>query len=243
MVVEKTLVINGGNSDISKKLISLESSQKKIIQIIRENNETTQQEGIYQADATNIEKMKETINNIFDSYQRIDEYVHLIGSIFLKPLHNMELSDWNQVMELNINSIFYALKNILPLMQKQKSGNIVLISSVAAQVGLMNHDAISASKGAVEALTRSLSMTYGNYGIRVNCIAPSLINTKMAKFLVQNELAVKSTISLNAIKRIGEAMDVANVISFLLSEKSSFITGQIISVDGGLSHIRTPPKI
>ena len=107
----------------------------------------------------------------------------------------------------------------------------------------MNHEAISAAKGAVEALTRSLSMTYSNYGIRTNCIAPSLTNTKMAKFLVQNDLAVKSTVTLNAIKRIGEPIDVAQAISFLLSEKSSFITGQIISVDGGLSHVRTPPKI
>ncbi|MBX9839087.1 MAG: SDR family oxidoreductase [Silvanigrellaceae bacterium] len=243
---KKTLVINGGNSTIGKKLFEIESTNKNIALIVKNKINSEQDNNnkfIYQADATNPEEIQQAIQLILDEHNSIDEYVHLIGSITIKSLHNTSLNEWNQVMDLNLNSIYYALKIILPIMQKQKSGNIVLISSVAAQVGLMNHEAISAAKGAVESLTRSLSISYANFGIRVNCIAPSLTNTKMAKYLVQNEIAVKSTISFNAIKRIGEPEDIANTISFLLDQKSSFITGQIISVDGGLTHVRTPPKL
>lgn len=107
----------------------------------------------------------------------------------------------------------------------------------------MNHESISAAKGGVESLTRSLAITYSNYGIRVNCVSPSLTDTKMAKFLTQNEIAVKSTVSLNAIKRIGIPEDIAHAISFLLNDNSSFITGHVLNVDGGLTKIRTPPKI
>ncbi|KAB8039077.1 SDR family oxidoreductase [Silvanigrella paludirubra] len=243
---KKTLVINGGNSSIGKKLYEIETNNKNIALIVKDKSnleENNYNKFIYQANATNPEEIQQAIHEILNEHNSIDEYVHLIGSITLKSLHNTSLNEWNQIMDLNLNSIYYALKIILPIMQKQKSGNIVLISSVAAQVGLMNHEAISAAKGAVESLTRSLSISYANFGIRVNCIAPSLTNTKMAKFLVQNEIAVKSTISFNAIKRIGEPEDIANTISFLLDQKSSFITGQIISVDGGLTHVRTPHKL
>ena len=246
MSEKKVLVIHGGNSSIGKKLIDIEQQNKITALIIKEKLNFTPNDNdkfIYEADATNPEQIQNAIKLIIEDHHKIDEYVHLIGSITIKSLHNTSLDEWQKVMDLNLNSVYFALRNILPIMQKQKKGNIVLISSVAAQVGLMNHEAISAAKGAVESLTRSLSISYANSGIRVNCVAPSLTNTKMAKHLVQNDLAVKSTISFNAIKRIGEPEDIANTISFLLDDKSSFITGQVISVDGGLTHIRTPPKI
>jgi NAD(P)-dependent dehydrogenase (short-subunit alcohol dehydrogenase family) len=240
---QKILVINGGNSGVAEKLISNEHEQKKIITLVRNKKENSTSNYSYTCNAVNFEEVKNTIERIGEEHQYIHEYVHFIGSILLKPLHLTSLDEWTQVLDTNLNSIFYSLKSILPIMQKQKTGNIVLVSSVAAQVGLMNHEAISAAKGAVESLTRSLAMTYSNYGIRVNCVAPSLTKTKMAEYLTKNDLAVKATTSLNAIKRIGEPEDVANTISFLLSEKSSFITVQIISIDGGLSHIRTPPNL
>jgi NAD(P)-dependent dehydrogenase (short-subunit alcohol dehydrogenase family) len=240
---QKILVLHGGNSGIAEKLILNEQHQKKIITLVRNKNENSALMHSYPCNAVDDVDVKKTMDRIVEDYQFVHEYVHLIGSILLKPLHLTSLEEWKQVMDTNLNSIFYSLKSVLPIMQKQKQGNIVLVSSIAAQVGLMNHEAISAAKGAVESLTRSLAMTYSHYGIRVNCVAPSLTKTKMAAFLTNNDIAVKATTSLNAIKRIGEPEDVANAISFLLSEKSSFITGQIISIDGGLSHLRTPPKL
>ncbi len=244
MDTKKNLIINGGNSAIGKVLAELEAKNKQIIKIIRDNNEIYDKMNHYfYADATNPSEVKEAISQIQNQFTTIDHYVHLIGSIIIKPLHNLSIEEWKQTLDLNLNSVFYALKHILPVMIKQKKGEIILVSSVAAQIGLMNHEVISAAKGAVEALTRSLAITYSNFGIRVNCVCPSLTNSKMAKFLTQNELAVKSTTSLNAIKRIGEPIDIANAISFLLNEQSSFITGQVLTVDGGLTQVRTPPKI
>lgn len=94
-----------------------------------------------------------------------------------------------------------------------------------------------------EAFLKNLAVTYSNFAIRVNCVCPFLTNTKMAKFQTQNELAVKSTIVLNAIKRIGVPIDTTNSISFFLSKQRSFITDQILLVDGGLKQLRIPPKI
>lgn len=239
----KVLLINGGFSGVAKKLIELENKNKKIISFVRRKQQDTTNENFYVCDATKPDEVKNSVDNVISNHVAIHEYVHLIGSILLKPLHSTSLEEWNGVMQLNLNSIFYALKYILPVMQKQNYGNIVLVSSVAAQVGLANHECISAAKAAVEGLTRSLAVTYSNYGIRVNCVAPSLTNTKMAANLTKSDIALKATMSLNAIKRIGEADDVAHAISFLLSEKSSFITGQVISVDGGLTHLRTQPKL
>ncbi len=245
---KKNLLIQGGNSTVAQHLMSLEKEEKNIIAIVRKRKENTSPvqthaTTIYESDATQPIEIKKVIDNIVEKHIKIDQYVHLIGSILMKPLHNTTLEEWHSVLELNLNSIFYTLKYVLPIMLKRKSGNIVLVSSVAAQVGLTNNEAISAAKGAVEAMTRSLAVTYASYDIRVNCVAPTLMRTKMAEHLVNNELAVKGTTSLNAIKRVGEPEDVANAISFLLSEKSAFITGQIISVDGGLSHVRTLPKV
>ncbi len=240
---KKNLLINGGYSVVSQQLISMESQNKKIVCMVRNKKDDIPLSNMYECDSTKPEEVKGTLEEIIANHSSLDEYVHLIGSILLKPLHSTSLEEWSAVMDTNLNSIFYALKYILPVMQKQRSGTIVLVSSVVAQVGLINHEVLSAAKGAVESLTRSLAMTYSGSGIRVNCVAPSLTKTKMAEKLVNNEIAVKATTSLNAIKRIGEPQDIANAISFLLSERSSFITGQVINVDGGLTHLRTPPKL
>ncbi|KAB8028074.1 SDR family NAD(P)-dependent oxidoreductase [Fluviispira multicolorata] len=240
---KKILLINGCYSTIAQSLIKIEESEKNIVGIVRKKNENLEGINLYEADAISPEEIKSAIEEINLEYGAIHEYVHFIGSILIKPLHQTSLEEWKNTLDLNLNSIFYSLKYILPIMQRQKYGSIVLISSVAAGVGLTNHEAISAAKGGVEALVRSLSMTYANSGIRVNCVAPSLINTKMTVNLVKNEMVVKASSAMNAIKRIGEAKDVAQAISYLLNDKSSFVTGQILRVDGGLTHVRTPPKI
>jgi 3-oxoacyl-[acyl-carrier protein] reductase len=124
-------------------------------------------------------------------------------------------------------------------MAEQKRGSIVLVSSCAAQIGLVNHEAISAAKGAIDALVRSAAASYAEKQVRVNAIAPGLVDTPLSHPITSNELALKTSIGFHPLGRIGKPEEIALAIKWLLSDQSSWITGQVLSVDGGLSHIKT----
>jgi 3-oxoacyl-[acyl-carrier protein] reductase len=118
---KKTLVINGGNSSIGKKLYEIETNNKNIALIVKDKSnleENNYNKFIYQANAINPEEIQQAIHEILNEHNSIDEYVHLIGSITFKSLHNTSLNEWNQIMDLNLNSIYYALKIILPKIRK-----------------------------------------------------------------------------------------------------------------------------
>ena len=117
------------------------------------------------------------------------------------------------------------------------NSSIILISSVAAKVGMKYHSSISMCKSAIEGLTRSLASEFAPK-IRVNCIAPSIIETKLSSRLLRSDVTKQNIINNHPLKRIGKTKDISNVIEFLISEKSTWITGQTINVDGGLSNIQ-----
>ncbi len=117
-------------------------------------------------------------------------------------------------------------------------GAIVLTSSTAAMIGLTNHEAISAAKAAVIGLMRSASASYSTKGVRINAVAPGLIKTPLTQAITSNEAALKTSTAFHPLGRIGEPQDVAAAILWLLSDESSFITGDVIAVDGGLSSIK-----
>jgi NAD(P)-dependent dehydrogenase (short-subunit alcohol dehydrogenase family) len=119
-------------------------------------------------------------------------------------------------------------------MMSQKSGNVVIISSVAGAKGLMNHEAISAAKGGLESMIRSASVTYAKRGIRFNGVALGLVDTPLSKFLTQNEISIKASESLHPMGRIGKPEDVVEAILYLASDDSSWVTGSIIPIDGGM---------
>jgi NAD(P)-dependent dehydrogenase (short-subunit alcohol dehydrogenase family) len=129
------------------------------------------------------------IERIEAEHGAIAGLVHAVGSIVLRPLHTLSLEDWHRTLDLNVTSAFNALKAVLPKMMRRRRGRVVLFSSVAAQTGLPNHEAISAAKGAVEALVRSAAVGYARYGIRVNAIAPALIRTELSRTLWESEAA------------------------------------------------------
>jgi len=119
-------------------------------------------------------------------------------------------------------------------MLNRKNGNIVIISSIAGSKGLLNHEAISAAKGGLEAMIRSASVTYAKRGIRFNGVALGLGDTPLAKFLTQNEISMKASESLHPMGRIGKPEDVVEAILYLASDDSSWVTGVIIPIDGGM---------
>ena len=156
---------------------------------------------------------------------------YCVGSIDLKPLRITKAKDFVSTYVLNLVAATDIIRTFQDSLKKNK-GSIVMFSTVAAKKGFPNHSIISPAKAAVEGLTVALAAELAPH-TRVNCIAPSLTKSKMSTFLLQNLKTIDSISQQHPLKRIGEGFDAANLAKFLLSENSSWITGQIIGVDGG----------
>jgi NAD(P)-dependent dehydrogenase (short-subunit alcohol dehydrogenase family) len=160
---------------------------------------------------------------------------YCVGSIDLKPLRMVTEQDFNKCMKLNLYSAVEAIKGYQESLKKNK-GSIVLFSTVAAQRGFTNHAIIASAKAAVEGLTVSLAAEFAP-NIRVNCIAPSLTKSKIAEPMLKNTTIAEGIAKAHPLKRLGEGKDSASLAKFLITDDSSWITGQIIAVDGGRSKL------
>ena len=175
------------------------------------------------------------IDKIKSEITEIKGIAYCVGSIDLKPLKMVSENDFQKCMKLNLYSAVEVIKAYQDSLKKNK-GSIILFSTVAAKRGFTNHSIIASTKAAVEGLTISLAAEFAP-NIRVNCIAPSLTNSKIAQPLLKNTIMAESIAKAHPMKRIGEGKDAAAMAKFLLTDESSWITGQIIGVDGGRSSI------
>jgi len=175
-----------------------------------------------------IEKVKSDISEI-------KGLAYCIGSIDLKPLRMVSEKDFQKCMKLNLYSAIEAIKGYQESLKKNK-GSIVMFSTVAAQRGFTNHAIIASAKAAVEGLTVSLAAEFAP-NIRVNCVAPSLTKSKIAEPMLKNTAIAEGIARAHPLKRLGEGKDSAALAKFLLTEDSSWVTGQIIAVDGGRSKL------
>ena len=175
-----------------------------------------------------IEKVKSDISEI-------KGLAYCIGSIDLKPLRMINEQDFQKCMKLNLYSAVEAIKGYQESLKKNK-GSIVMFSTVAAQRGFTNHAIIASAKAAVEGLTVSLAAEFAP-NIRVNCVAPSLTKSKIAEPMLKNTALAEGIAKAHPLKRLGEGKDSASLAKFLLTEDSSWITGQVIAVDGGRSKL------
>ena len=165
----------------------------------------------------------------------INGLAYCVGSINLKPLKLIKKSDLMQSFNLNLVSAAETIKALADNL-KQNKGSIVLFSTVAVKQGFPNHAIVSSAKGAVEGLTLALAAEFAP-NIRVNCIAPSLTKSKISEFILKNEKMAESIAKMHPMKRLGEGRDSSSIAKFLLSEESSWVTGQIFGVDGGRSSV------
>ncbi len=228
----KTFLIIGASSGIGKAIsTSLAKDGHRVIGTYNTTEPT---------DASTIEMHKynatETENLLLD-IEQLDGLVYCPGAINLKPFARTKPEDYIKDFDLQVVGAVKIIQQYLPQLKKGNFPSIVLFSTVAVGSGFAFHSIVSASKGAIEGLTKSLAAELSPT-IRVNCIAPSLTNTPLAKHLLGTEEKILANANRHPLKAIGTPEDIASMAEFLLGEKSKWITGQIISIDGGMSTLK-----
>lgn len=173
----------------------------------------------------------------YEAPEQLDGMVYCPGNISLKPFNRFSSADFQQDFQLQVLGAISCIQNALPALKKSANASVVLFSTVAVQQGLPFHSLVSTSKGAIEGLTRALAAELAP-SVRVNAIAPSLTNTPLAENLLNSDAKREANAARHPLKRVGEAKDIAAMAAFLLSEQASWISGQIMHVDGGISALR-----
>jgi len=230
----KTYLVIGGTSGIGLETTKLLSQNNRVIVISRDkkNIDGLPNVEFYSADVT------KTIDDLPNIDGEISGIVYCPGTINLKPMKSLKIEDFQNDFEVNVLGAVKVINKYFTNLKSAENASIVLFSTVAVQTGMQYHASIASAKGAVEGLTRSLAAEFAPL-IRVNCIAPSITNTPLAEKLLNNEAKLKASEDRHPLKRIGNAKEISELVSFLLSENSGFITGQIIKVDGGISSVKT----
>lgn len=219
----KVLLI-GSSSDIAQYMIKNTSNEHDFIELTSNPSGSHQHEINVQDEST------------FPAIEgEIDGLVYFPGSINLRPFSGLKLSDFQTDYEINVLGLIKILKHFHR--QLSQNSSLVFISTVAAQVGMPYHSSISLCKSAIEGLCRSLAAEWSPK-VRVNCVAPSVVQTKLSKRLFRTESQVEQMNSRHPLQKVGQPKNIADAIEFLLSEKSSWMTGQVLHVDGGLSTIK-----
>lgn len=243
LLKDKVAIVTGGTRGIGFSIVqkyleqgatvilfgSREDSVNKAIDKLKSIDSSYKVEG-YSPTLTNYIEVEETINKIAKKYGKIDILVNNAGVSAHESIYNYKPEDFDKVMALNVNAVFYGIKAVAPIMKAQGGGVIITTSSMVSLHGQPAGVAYPTSKFAVNGLTKSLARELAPDNIRVNAVAPGVTNTDMVANLPKDmREGVKKTIPLG---RIGEPEDVANAFLYLASDMASYVTGEILSVDG-----------
>jgi NAD(P)-dependent dehydrogenase (short-subunit alcohol dehydrogenase family) len=235
MAYKKKVLIIGATSGIGKKLSeNLLKEGYEVFGTGRNLNEKSVIDGVkgIEIDVLNFDE------SIFENLgDYLDALIYCPGNINLKPFNRTKDEDFINDFSLNVIGATNIIKSVLSKLKKGNDASIVMFSTVAVQTGMTFHAVTATVKAAVEGLTKSLAAEFAPT-IRVNCIAPSLTETPLAEMLLNNEKKKESAEQRHPLKKIGSPQDLADIAEFLLSDKSKWITGQIIHVDGGMSTLR-----
>ncbi len=183
------------------------------------------------ADVSNLDEVEKMVDTIYEQFGRIDILVNNAGVTRDELLISMERADWDKVIATNLGGIFNCSKSVAKYMMMQKSGRIINMSSVAGERGGRGQSNYAASKGAVNAFTRSVAMELARKNVTVNAVAPGVVETEMSSEVIRR--AQDIILNSVALKRLGQPEEIAKVVAFLASDDSSYITGEVIRVDGG----------
>ena len=233
MIENKNIFIVGGSSGIGLSLIKQISSKNNIYSASRNDNNLNDY---------NVKHIKyDSVNDLeIDTSilpEKIDGFVYCPGSINLRPFNTLKIESFLEDYKINFLGAIKSLKIILPLMQKSDNSSIVFFSTVAVSTGMPFHSSISSSKGAIEGLTRSLAAEFAP-NIRVNSIAPSIVKTNLSEKFLNSDLKIEKASERHPLGRIGKVEEISKLVAYLLSDDSSWVTGQVINIDGGIGSIR-----
>ena len=227
--MKKNILLIGGSYGIGLETAKMLSKENEVFIASRSN------ENLSNIDATHIpfDALNEDINDKAIP-ETLDGFVYCPGSINLKPFKTMGIDTIQNDMEINFIALARTVKSIINRMNEGSS--MVFFSTVAVGTGMPFHTSVSAAKGAIEGFARALAAEYAPK-IRVNVIAPSLVDTPLSERLLSNDKKKEMMSERHPMKRVGNAVDIANMATFLLSSDNSWITGQVIGVDGGMSSL------
>ncbi len=245
---EKVAIVTGARRGIGKRIamklaengakvivtdISKEDCEKVADEIKEKNGEAL----ALKLDVTNEEEIKDIINKTVEKYGKIDILVNNAGIYISKELENMETSEIDKELNINLKGAILCTKHILPKMKEKNYGKIINISSIAGFVGFAQSSIYCATKGALINMTRELALDLGKNRINVNGIAPGVIDTPMTKDMLEDENTKNGLMMNIPYGRVGKPADIANAVAFLASDEAEYITGQTLAVDGGwLAH-------
>jgi NAD(P)-dependent dehydrogenase (short-subunit alcohol dehydrogenase family) len=236
-------IVFGGSGGIGSALVRLLRDSGHTVCAIARNEERLRSVGgpYVVADVTDSEQVNRAFVEARGLLGPVHGVAHCVGTILLKPAHLISDVDWDGTLQVNLSSAFYvlraALREFLETPTEQQR-SVVLVSSSAARIGLPNHEAIAAAKAGIIGLVKSAAATYASKGIRVNGVAPGLVRTPLAEKITSQPAAEKFSLGMHPLGRLGEPGDVAEAIRYLLDTKSSWVTGEVLGVDGGLSTLK-----
>jgi NAD(P)-dependent dehydrogenase (short-subunit alcohol dehydrogenase family) len=228
----KQYLIIGGSSGIGLALAEELSKSNQVFATFAKNEQSSSTNLQYHF----IDVLEENLDFSFLP-EKIDGLVYCPGAINLKPFARIKPSDFLQDYQLQVVGAVKVIQAVLPKLKLSEHPAIVLFSTVAVQTGFNFHSLVSSSKGAIEGLTKALAAEFSPK-IRINCIAPSITDTPLAGTILSTPEKKEANAQRHPLKKIGSAQDIANLASFLLTEQSSWITGQILHIDGGISSLK-----
>ncbi|WP_316273955.1 dihydroanticapsin 7-dehydrogenase [Bacillus halotolerans] len=247
-LTDKTVLITGGASGIGYAAVQAFLNQQANVVVadidaaqgeVMVRQENSDRLHFVQTDITDEAACQHAVQSAIDTFGGLDILINNAGIEIVAPIHEMELSDWNKVLQVNLTGMFLMSKHALRHMLTAGKGNIINTCSVGGVVAWPDIPAYNASKGGVLQLTRSMAVDYAKHQIRVNCVCPGIIDTPLNEksFMENNEGTLeeikKEKAKVNPMLKLGKPEEIANVMLFLASDLSSYMTGSAITADGG----------
>jgi len=241
-MAERTLVFGatgGIGSEVARQLVArgnqvfLGGRNQEKVEVL--SKELDSPYGVF--DMSSVESVGAAYEEAATSLGALNGVVYAVGSVLLKPAHLTSPSEFSKVLEVNLTSAFSVLHYGVRAL-RDSGGSFVFFSSAAASIGLANHEAIAAAKGGIEAMVRSAAASYAARGIRVNAVAPGLVETPLTERITSSQASREYSQKLHPIGRLGTPQDIASGVVWLLSPEQTWVSGHILHIDGGLSNLK-----